>query len=257
MNLRAQTNAKSNWQIRNLFTAWFLMVVIALPTPAQTLRKAFFQLYGGYSFHRPARMQLALNNYDYEIQDVQFSSRSFQQPWFYGFAAGIRIREGSFPIYLKAEFIHDKIYVRKHHLVEIVRSTNPEFVPGQKYPFREILQNFSMSHGYNFLLFQLSMRVVESRVSNRPFWVQTGVGGGFLVPHVESENSEGKTEKYQWLGPAGTVSLDVNWSIYRNWAWMAALRFNLAKIDRASVVGGNLSSTLRSWVLFSGLELSR
>lgn len=216
----------------------------------------FFHLFSGYSYHRPADFNLSLDGYQYEINDVHFSSRSLEFPLYYGISGGSFVTLGQLRFRVGLEFLHDKIYARETRDVGIRRSTNPDYIPGNKYPFEKFLNQFSMSHGYNFLLIKLALTVFEARIAGKPLFVNAGIGVGPLVPHVESRKGTRILENYQWRGPAGMLELSGEWYVKQHLQFLAGFKLTAGRVKDADISGGTLSTRIWSGHFFLGIGFS-
>jgi hypothetical protein len=171
-------------------------------------------------------VNLNFQNYQYKLANVQFSSRSLEQPIYYGISFGSYFRLKNRQIRISLEFIHDKSYIREKELVKVKESNNPVFLKGNSYQFNQFLDSFSMSHGFNFLLLKLNFPVFSPEVWNKPFNLILGLGAGLLIPHVESKKQEQSVEKYQIKGPAFMPELLAEWQLFNYVHLLMGIKFS-------------------------------
>ncbi len=214
------------------------------------------KFYSGYSFHQPATFKMNLLNHYYKIENVRSISGALQLPLYYGFSVKYRIHQGTFPIDLGIEFLHDKFYVQRHLTVLIQRSDNPDFPPKSEIPFEKILNRFSMSHGYNFILAKLSIPVSTSILFHRKLVFNASLAGGGSIPHVESQKGNVKIEKYQWHFPAIMAEMNSEWYFSRKGLFFLGAKMIGSRLDHAEIAGGHLSAWIWSWHIFAGLGIS-
>jgi hypothetical protein len=217
----------------------------------------FSHLFGGYSYHSAAAMKLNVNDNFYEIRDVRFSSQSLKFPLYYGISIGSSVSK-KLPFHLSLEFIHDKVYVREQNPVQIRKSTNPDLPAGSKQQFKYILNEFSMSHGFNYLLFKLAYPLKSVHIWQKKFTIYLGLAAGGILPHVESKHERQQREKYEFHIPSGMLELLSEYSFYKNWFLLIALKYTIARVKDAGIIGGKLSTHIKSWhfVLGMGFRLS-
>ena len=212
----------------------------------------FSHLYGGYSHHRPTEMKLNLNGEYYEISNVRFSSQSLRLPIYYGISAGISVSK-KFPLCLSIEFIHDKAYVRESKAVQITKSTDPDRPAGHTMHFSDIMNKFSMSHGFNFILIKISYPLKSGSIWNNKYAIYMGLAAGGMLPHVESKNDNQTREKYEFHKLSGMVDLYSEYTFYKNMFLVTGIKYTYAGINDAGIVKGNLSTHIHSWHFVIGL----
>lgn len=97
---------------------------------------------------------------------MRFRSRSFDPPLYYGFRGGYflpRLPSLGF----EAEFIHLKVYSNPHQRVRA--SGSRRGVPvDRELALGEVVQQYSISHGVNLLLFNVAARRGARRDSDSP-----------------------------------------------------------------------------------------
>ena len=149
-------------------------------------------------------------NTDLTFENVRLRSRSFESPQYYGLRAGYFFRQVPY-IGVEAEFIHLKVYSDPQQTVRVAgvrrgASINREIALG------EIVQQYSISHGANFLLFNLAARRGFWRGNNSKrnrLLLTAHAGIGPTIPHTESIVEGQRQEQYElgrlgWQIAAGT-----------------------------------------------------
>src|SRR5918992_1585911 len=90
------------------------------------------------------------------FEGVRFQSRSFDPPLYYGFRGGYFLRRMP-SLGVEAEFIHLKVYSNPQQRVRVTGLRRGLSVAGEL-PLGEIVQQYSISHGVNLLLFNVAAR---------------------------------------------------------------------------------------------------
>jgi len=144
-----------------------------------------FQLYGGSSSHITTSVKINYSEYFYHLDDVTFFSESFVSPQYYGFQVSFMVDRENLPLRVGLEFIHDKAYVYRDAAVMLTASNDPARQTGQKYPFNRFLDDFAMSHGFNYLLLKIGYPVWEILVWKHELRIFTSLGAGLVYPTPE------------------------------------------------------------------------
>jgi hypothetical protein len=244
-------------QNTNVFDISFfsLLILCLFQTPGHGKPGVLLYVYGGYSYHYPANMSMTFSEYSYKINNVHFSSQSFRKPIYYGISAGWAFDTKKVPIQISLEFFHDKIYVIEHQPVQIKESNDPNLQVERTYPFEQLLNKFSMSHGFNFLLLKISYPILKTNLLKKELNINLGIAGGGLIPHVESQHHHNKKEQYEFHLPAGKIELIGKWSILENFSIVAGFKITGVKVKNAMVVGGHLSTVIVSRHFILGIGL--
>lgn len=185
-------------------------------------------------------------NTDLTFENVRLRSRSFESPQYYGLRAGYFFPQAPF-LGVEAEFIHLKVYSDPQQPVRVAgvrRGTtiNREIALG------EIVQQYSISHGANFLLFNLAAR--------RGFWrgdnskrnrllLTARAGIGPTIPHTESTVEGQRQEQYE-LGRLGwQVAAGTELRFWRGIYALGEYKYTQTR-QRGKIADGNAESFLRT-----------
>src|SRR3712207_3904000 len=109
--------------------------------------------------------QPALGN-DLTFEGVRLRSRSFDPPLYYGFRGGYFLRRAP-SLGVEAEFIHLKVFSNPQQRVRVTGLRRGLPVAGEL-PLGEIVQQYSISHGVNLLLFNVAARRGIGRSAETP-----------------------------------------------------------------------------------------
>jgi hypothetical protein len=137
------------------------------------------------------------------FEDVAYASRSFDGPLYYGIRGGYFVR-GIRWLGVGADFIHLKVFAEPGQRVK----ASGTYLGGpinHELPLGEMVQQYSISHGVNLLLFNVAVRYPAQSDIDYPFGrlVFTGrFGIGPTLPHTESTINGKHQEQYE-LGRLG------------------------------------------------------
>ena len=102
------------------------------------------------------------------------------------------------------------------------------------------MQRYSMSHGLNFILFNITSRLPLGR-GERATIVLRG-GAGPTLPHGETQVNGARRERYEWAGLGGDGTAGVEIALTRRVATMVDYKVTYAK-PRIKIAGGGKGQT--------------
>jgi hypothetical protein len=141
------------------------------------------------------------------IADVEYASRSWDRPLYWGVRAGRTVSRDA-PWVIEFEYIHLKAYATPEQVVRVDGTLNGRTVDGHE-PFRATVERFQLSHGLNLLFVNLGF---ERRVHPRFVLVVRG-GAGPTLPHVEATIREASRDEYTWGRIGLQAAAGLNWSV--------------------------------------------
>lgn len=185
-------------------------------------------------------------NTEITFEDVRLRSRSFESPQYYGLRAGYFFRRAPF-IGAEAEFIHLKVYSDPEQRVQangIRRGTpiNREIRLGQ------IVQQYSISHGVNLLLFNLAVRrgFAGNETSGRSRFILTGRSGiGLSVPHTESRIEGQAQEQYEIGRFSWQLAGSAEFRLIKGLYFLGEYKYTQTR-QRGKIFSGTAESFLRT-----------
>ncbi|HKY44843.1 MAG TPA: outer membrane beta-barrel protein [Pyrinomonadaceae bacterium] len=184
------------------------------------------------------------NNLTFER--VRFSSRSFDPPLYYGFRGGYFLDRMPF-LGFEAEFIHLKVFSNPQQQVRVSgqRRNNPL---GGDVHLGDIVQQYSISHGVNLLLFNVAARHRMRRDVDAPHGrviVAARVGLGPTLPHTESRIEGAAQEQYELGRVSWQAAGGAEFKLWRGWYVFGEYKFTRSK-QRGKVSAGTAESLLRT-----------
>jgi opacity protein-like surface antigen len=176
---------------------------------------------------------------------VHFSGKSFDGPVYYG--ARVRYQFGGIPWFgVETEFIHSKVYADTRQSVHVAGQRDGQPI-SRRVLLQEIVQQYSISHGVNLLLFNAAFQYpLRSRQAPLNLFSFTGrVGIGPTVPHTESSIEGRRQEQYEWGRVAWQASGGIEIQIHRGLIALMEYKFTRTN-QRGSVSLGVARSLLRT-----------
>jgi hypothetical protein len=188
------------------------------------------------------------------FQDIKYSDKSFRPPLYYG------LRAGYFPgchrnFGFEAEFIHAKIYSKAEQIVYVsgIRKGEPM---DSTIRLGEIVQGFSMSHGLNFLFFNLVSRFGLFKNKNNQLdkiGLYGRLGIGASIPHTESVIDRERKEQYELHGPAYQLAAGTRINIWEKMDLLSEYKYTYVKIKDAKIAHGHAKTEARTKHLIFGI----
>lgn len=189
--------------------------------------------------------QPALGN-NLTFEDVRLRSRSFDTPLYYGFRGGyFPRRKPAFGV--EAEFIHLKVFSNPQQRVR-VRGVRRGLAVNGEVPLGEIVQQYSISHGVNLLLFNAAVRRRIRRSADAPggrFILSARAGLGPTIPHTESSIEGRRQEQYETGRLAWQAAGGAEFKLLKGLYALGEYKFTRTR-QRGKVFGGTAESLLRT-----------
>lgn len=180
------------------------------------------------------------------FEDVQFRSRSFDPPLYYGLRGAHFLRR--LPLLgVEAEFIHLKVYSDPRQRVRAggVRGGAPV---NRELELGEIVQQYSISHGVNLLLFNAAVRRGVGRSAESPAGrlIFTGRAGlGPTLPHTESRVEGLAQEQYEVGRLAWQAAGSAEIKLWRGLHALGEYKFTRTR-QEGKIASGTAESLLRT-----------
>jgi hypothetical protein len=176
------------------------------------------------------------------IDDVHFVGRSLEGPLYYGFRGGYFLPQ---ILGIEAEFIHLKVYAdtTRQVLASGIRSGAPI---NRILTLRDIVEQYSISHGVNLLLFNVAGRYSIGARNDRDRLLLTGrFGAGPSIPHTESTVDGHHQEQYEAGRLGWQLAGGVELHVWRGLHALFEYKFTRTN-QRGKVYLGHANSLLRS-----------
>lgn len=197
---------------------------------------------GGRTSHSDLTISQPALGTNLTFHDLRFSSRSFDQPLYYGLRGGYFLR-GTPLLGIEAELIHLKVFADPQQQVRVTGLHRNVAIDAQL-ALREIVQQYSISHGVNLLLFNLAARHRIGRTEDRVA-LTARAGLGPTLPHTESRIDGEAQEQYELGRPAWQASAGAEFRLWKGLNLLGEYKFTRTR-QRGKVASGTAESLLRS-----------
>lgn len=189
--------------------------------------------------------QPALGN-DLTFERVRFQSRSFDPPLYYGLRGGYFLPWASF-LGVEAEFIHLKVFSNPRQQVRVTGLRRRATID-RELALGEIVQQYSISHGVNLLLFNVAARRGVRRGADSPggrLILAARAGVGPTLPHTESSVEGQSQEQYEVGRLAWQAAGGVEFRLWRGLYALGEYKFTRTR-QRGEIFSGRAESLLRT-----------
>jgi len=188
------------------------------------------------------------------FHEIEYADRSFRTPLYYGLRTGYFAGPCS-NLGFEVEFIHAKLHSKSQQEVRVSGSREGEPIDTTM-RLGEIVQDFSMSHGLNFLFFNLVgrgelFRNRDGQAGKAEIYGRVGIGP--LIPHTESVIDGEEKEQYDLHGPAYQLAAGVGVEILEKLFLLLEYKFTYVKVNNAKVAYGHAESDVRTRHLVFGV----
>lgn len=229
-----------------------LFVILTVPANAEWRLEAY--LGQASSSNSDLRIQQPSRQTDLVFHDIEYDDRSLRTPLYYGLR--VNYFPDRYPSFgLEAEFIHAKTYSKSEQGVHVSGTKRGELIDST-IRFGDIVQGFSMSHGLNFLFFNLVGRLGllrEEGDSRNKVELCGRVGIGPLIPHTESTIEGEEKEQYEIHGPAYQLAAATEVRIAHSLAVLMEYKYTYVEVKDAKIQNGHAETDIRTRHLVFGI----
>lgn len=177
---------------------------------------------------------------------VRLRSRSFDPPLYYGLRAGYFLRRvPSFGV--EAEFTHLKVFSDPGQRVRVAGLRRGAPV-SEELALGEIVQQYSISHGANLLLFNAALRHGVWHGGGAPdgrLILSARAGAGPTIPHTESSVEGRRQEQYEVGRMAWQAAGGAEFRLWRGFYALGEYKFTRTR-QRGKISSGTAESLLRT-----------
>lgn len=181
-----------------------------------------------------------------EFDGVRYDGQSFDPPLYYGYRVGYFVPRISW-LGVEAEFIHLKVFSDPQQRVQATGTHRGAFI-NRELPLGQIVQQYSVSHGVNLLLFNFvgRHRVDRGREHPRGRFILAGrFGIGPTFPHTES-SIDGQSQQQYEVGRVGWQAAGgAEVHLWRGLYVLGEYKFTRTR-QRGKIFAGKAQSLLRS-----------
>ncbi len=209
-----------------------------------------FSAYLGKNFPSSTNLTISqdINKTFLKFENVKLSDKSFEFPLYYGVKFSYNLNFVSQHLFGEIEFIHSKVYSDPEQVVKAIGiyrdSLLDSFVR-----FGNIVQNFSISHGLNYLLLNFGYK----------FSLQTKIipyfkfGAGISIPHFETTVDSLSFERYEVNDFVVQLAGGLSLKLYKNFFGLLEFKYTQGEIIKAGIFGGTADTEIKMFHIVFGL----
>ena len=233
---------------------WLVMLACWL-VPAAADAQWHFAVYMGGNHTPPADIQVVDPTTDTNVtySKVGFDAEPFKAPQYYGWRFGRGLTKER-RLGVELEFTHLKVLARTDALISVTGHADGAVVNGlQRMSAR--VQRYSMSHGLNFILINLTSRMPLGWGGDGRTTLVLRGGAGPTLPHAETQVNGVSREQYEWAGLGGNGGAGVEIRLAPRLAATVDYKVTYAKPTITIAGGGTGQTTALSHHLAVGVVL--
>lgn len=186
-----------------------------------------------------------------KFENIELTDKSFEFPIYYGIKLSYDLKFASPRTFIELEFIHSKVYSNPGQIVRAVgiyKDTQMDSL----IRFGDIVQNFSISHGLNYLFLNVGYRLIQEKGFSSFFKFGVGVS----IPHFETTVDSLSFERYELNSFAVQISGGLNFKIYKDLGGLIELKYTSGEIINAGIFGGTAETHIKMFHLVLGASYS-
>jgi anti-sigma B factor antagonist len=180
------------------------------------------------------------------FHNVAFSGEAFKEPLYYGIRAGTFLKKRNW-LGLEIEFIHNKAYARTAKIVHVTGAWRG-VAYDQRIPMRNLLRDFSFSHGANLAL----VNAVLQKRWRKIRW-RSRLGFGVAIPHTESTFAGEHQEQFDLTFPATQIAFGFTLEFWRHTQILAEYKFSYNNAEGVRIAHGEAETQILAHHFVAGV----
>ena len=183
---------------------------------------------------------------DLTFGGVRFDGRSFDPPLYYGLRGGYFLRRAP-SVGLEAEFIHLKVFSDPQQQVRASGQLRGAQI-NRTQRLGQTVEQYSISHGVNLLLFNVAARHAFAREEAHPagrLILTARAGLGPTIPHTESNVEGARQEQYELGSAAWQIAGGAEVKLRGGLYVLGEYKFTRTR-QRGKIFAGEAESLLRT-----------
>jgi len=228
---------------RSLFLSFFLIQFCY----AQNFN---FSAYIGKNFPSKTYLTISqdINKTFLKFDDVKLTDKSFEFPLYYGVKLSYNLNFVSKFLFAELEFIHSKVYSDQEQIVKATGIYRDSLLDSY-IRFGDIVQNFSISHGLNYLLLNFGYKF-PALAKIYPYFK---FGAGISIPHFETTVDSLSFERYEVNDFVIQLAGGANLKLYKNFFGFLEFKYTQGEILKAGIFGGTADTNIKMFHFVFGL----
>jgi len=181
-----------------------------------------------------------------KFENVNLTDKSFKFPLYYGVKISKSLNFVNPKVFAEVEFIHSKVYSNPEQKVKVVGIYRNSLLDSV-IRFGDIVQNFSISHGLNYLILNFGYKF-GNKIS--PF---VKFGFGISIPHFETTIDSLSFERYETNDFVVQFAGGLNIKIHKHILLFAEGKYTYGEIVNAGIYGGTAETLIKMFHIAFGL----
>jgi len=249
---------KGNNSVRRFALAVFAISLAVAAGSSTAYGEWTGAFYGGKAYIRDSDLEMEQPSLgtSLKLRDVAWDDQSFEGPIYYGVRVGRFFT--SYPHFgLEAEFIHLKAVSEGERLVGASGTLRGSPLD-RELPMEEIVEHFEITHGMNFILFNVVGRYGFLRDQTYPVGrvrLLARAGVGPTIPHPEGTIGGESFSRYQTNGPGFGAGIGCEVSFSRHFFGLVEYKRTYVDVE-VDIPQGTASTALHSNQFIFGLGVS-
>ena len=221
-------------------STFLIALVLAFAMPSRATAQWYVAVYAGGNYTPAADVSIDAPAIDLVLtyQDVRFSGKPLASPQYYGYRLGRMVGEKR-RLGLEIEFIHLKVIADTSREYAVSGRAAGNVLPPGRARMSEIVEQYQMTHGLNFVLVNLVTRTpIGGGGSPRVALVARG-GAGPVIPHAETRVAGQSQAQYEYAGVGAHAAAGLDLKLRGRASALIEYKVTIARpeIDLASGTG--------------------
>jgi hypothetical protein len=217
-----------------------LALAIVVAVPSYALAQWYVAVYAGGNYTPAADVAIDAPAIDVVLtyEDVRFTGKPLASPQYYGYRlgwmAGERRRVG-----LELEFVHLKVIADTSREYAVSGRAGGSVLPPGRARMSEIVEQYQMTHGLNFVLVNLVTRTPIGAGGSPRTALVARAGAGPVIPHAETRVAGRSQEQYEYAGVGAHAAAGLDLRLRGRWSALIEYKLTIARpeIELASGTG--------------------
>ncbi|CUS87338.1 outer membrane beta-barrel protein [Candidatus Kryptobacter tengchongensis] len=185
------------------------------------------------------------------FENIELTDKAFEFPLYYGLKLSYDLKFINPKVFAEAEFIHSKVYSNPSQFVQVFGIYRDSPIDTLM-RFGAIVQNFSISHGLNYVILNFGYKINFNPVTLA--FLKFGVGPSIV--HFETTVDSLPFERYEVNGFVVQFSSGFSLKFYNKVSGFIELKYTSGEILNAGIFGGTAETFIKMWHVVFGLGYS-
>jgi len=242
---------------RLISSAAILTFVLLFPVAASAQWYLAGYIGGSHTQNATVKIRVPAVPLALDFHDVRFISESLQPRRYYGLRLG-HLGGSDRRLGFEIELIHMKAIADTSRDYDVTVGSGTSLPPGGATPMDLVVQEYRMTHGLNFALFNVVVRRPFGASGSGPVSLMLRAGAGPTFPHAETTVNGGVVHHYEYAGPAAQGAAGVEIRLPYRASVLAEYKLTYVRPEIDVTGGTSTTSSLSHHITVGfGLALTR